>query len=64
MLVIIYGDFMDKPLALKLAPKSLSDVIGQKHLVGEGMILSNMIKNKKINVLKEIFETVPTIDIA
>ncbi len=39
---------MDKPLALKLAPTSLSEVIGQKHLVGEDKILSNLVKNKKI----------------
>ncbi len=39
---------MDKPLALKMAPKSLSEIIGQKHLVGEGKILSNLVKNKKM----------------
>ena len=39
---------MDKPLALKLAPNSLNEVIGQKHLVGEDKILSNLVKNKKI----------------
>ena len=39
---------MDKPLALKLAPISLKDVIGQTHLIGKGKILSNLVKNKKI----------------
>ena len=39
---------MDKPLALKLAPTSLKEVIGQKHLVGDNMILSNLVKNKKL----------------
>ena len=39
---------MDKPLALKLAPTTLSEVIGQKHLVGEDKILSNLVKNKKL----------------
>ena len=39
---------MDKPLALKLAPKSIDDVIGQKHLLGEGKILRNLVNNKKI----------------
>ena len=38
----------NKPLALKLAPKSLDDVIGQRHLIGEGMILSNLVKNRKL----------------
>ncbi len=39
---------MSKPLALKLAPKTLSDVIGQKHLIGKGKIISNLVKNKKL----------------
>ena len=39
---------MSKPLALKMAPNSISDVIGQKHLIGDGMILSNLLKNKKL----------------
>ncbi len=39
---------MEKLLALKLAPKSLNDVIGQKHLIGPGKILTNLVKNKKI----------------
>lgn len=39
---------MEKPLALKLAPNSISEVIGQQHLLGEGKVLNNLIKNKKI----------------
>lgn len=39
---------MEKLLALKLAPKSLNDIIGQKHLIGPGKILTNLVKNKKI----------------
>ncbi len=31
-----------------LRPEKLSDIIGQTHLIGEGKILSNMVKNKKI----------------
>ena len=38
----------NKPLALKLAPKSLKEVIGQEHLIGKDKILSNLVKNKKI----------------
>ena len=38
----------NKPLALKLAPTSLTEIIGQKHLVGDGKILTNLVKNKKI----------------
>lgn len=39
---------MDKPLALKLAPKGIDDVIGQKHLLGKGKIIRNLVENKKI----------------
>lgn len=39
---------MNKPLAQKLAPKTLNDVIGQKHLIGEDQILTNLVKNKKL----------------
>ena len=35
-------------LADKLRPQKLSDVIGQKHLIGENKILSNLVGNKKI----------------
>lgn len=39
---------MNKPLALKLAPKSIKDVIGQKHLLGKDKIITNLVKNNKI----------------
>ena len=39
---------MNKPLALKLAPESLKDVLGQEHLIGKGKILTNLVKNKKL----------------
>ncbi len=39
---------MDKPLALQERPKSLTDVVGQKHLIGNNKILTNMVKNKKL----------------
>ena len=45
---MLCGDFMNKPLALKLAPTSLNEIIGQTHLVGEGKIISNLVKNKKL----------------
>ncbi len=35
-------------LANKLRPKKISEVIGQKHLIGEGKIFTNLIINKKI----------------
>ena len=39
---------MNKPLALKLTPNSINEVIGQKHLLGEGKILRNLVENRKI----------------
>lgn len=39
---------MEKPLALIMKPKSLKDIVGQTHLIGNDKILSNMVKNKKI----------------
>lgn len=38
----------NKPLALKLAPKSLKEVLGQKHLIGPGKIFTNLVENKKL----------------
>lgn len=39
---------MNEPLAIKLRPKKIEDVVGQNHLLGEGMILYNLVKNKKL----------------
>jgi len=37
-----------KPLAHSVRPEKLSDVLGQKHLIGEDKVLSNLINNKKV----------------
>lgn len=39
---------MNTPLALKLRPKTIDDIIGQKHLVGENAPIRNFINNKRI----------------
>lgn len=39
---------MTEPLAIKMRPKKLDDVVGQKHLVGENKILRNLTTNGKI----------------
>ncbi len=39
---------MNEPLANKLRPNKLSDVIGQSSIIGPGMILTNLVNNKKI----------------
>ena len=37
-----------EPLAIKMRPKNLSEVIGQSHLIGQGKILTNIAKNKRL----------------
>ena len=39
---------MEELLSIKMRPKKLSDIIGQRHLIGEDKILTNLVKNKKI----------------
>ena len=39
---------MDKPLAQRLAPTKLSEVLGQQQLVGKGQVLYNLVKKKKL----------------
>ena len=39
---------MNEPLANKLKPTKINEVIGQEHLVGKDKIIYNMIKNKRI----------------
>ena len=39
---------MEELLAIKMRPSKLSEVIGQKHLIGKDKILSNLVKNKKL----------------
>ena len=41
---------MEELLAVKLRPKKLEDIIGQKHLIGDNKILTNLVKNNKFNV--------------
>lgn len=37
-----------EPLALKLRPNSIDDVIGQKHLLGENKVIRNMVNHEKL----------------
>ncbi len=39
---------MNKPLAIKLSPKTSSDIIGQTHLLGKDKVLTNLLENKKL----------------
>ena len=37
---------MNTPLAVRMAPQKLNDILGQDHLIGKDKILYNLIKNK------------------
>ena len=39
---------MQELLSIKLRPTKLDEVIGQKHLIGNDKILSNLVNNKKL----------------
>ena len=39
---------MNEPLAFKLRPKKINDIIGQQHLVGKNKIIYTMVNNKKL----------------
>ena len=42
------GEEKLKPLADRIRPKSIDEVFGQEHLIGEGKIIRNIIETKKI----------------
>ncbi|MDD3341406.1 MAG: replication-associated recombination protein A [Bacilli bacterium] len=39
---------MEEPLAIKLRPHQTSEIIGQKHLIGDGKVIKNMVNHKKL----------------
>lgn len=39
---------MNEPLAVKMRPKCIKDVIGQEHLLKKDKVLYNLVKNKKL----------------
>ena len=39
---------MQEPLAIKLRPTKLDEIIGQRHLIGKDKVLTNLVKNKKL----------------
>lgn len=38
-----------KPLAFRMRPKTIDEIIGQEHLVGEGKIIDRMVKAKQLS---------------
>lgn len=39
---------MNEPLAIKLRPKTINEIVGQQHLVGKNKIIYNMVENNKL----------------
>ncbi|MEG0137993.1 MAG: replication-associated recombination protein A [Bacilli bacterium] len=39
---------MNEPLAIKMRPLKVKDIIGQNHLVGDNKVISNLVKNKRL----------------
>ena len=39
---------MQQPLAYRMRPRTLDEVVGQQHLVGPGKIISRMVKAKML----------------
>ncbi len=39
---------MNEPLAMKMRPETIEEIVGQSHLVGENKILYNLVKNKRL----------------
>ena len=37
---------MGELLAIKMRPNNINDVIGQKHLIGNNKVITNMVNNK------------------
>ena len=45
MIGVIY---MNEPLAIKLRPRKISEIIGQQHLVSPGKIIYNLVQNNRL----------------
>ncbi len=41
----------EQPLAYRMRPRSIKEVIGQKHLIGEGKIIHRMVNAKRLSSL-------------
>ncbi len=45
----LFGDDLDEPIAARLRPKTLSEYVGQTHLLGEGKVLRRLIESDRIS---------------
>ncbi|MBQ1691561.1 MAG: AAA family ATPase, partial [Erysipelotrichaceae bacterium] len=44
----LFYNQMNEPLAARLRPQSLDEIIGQQHLIGEGKVLRRMVESDRI----------------
>ena len=44
----LFYNQMNEPLAARLRPQSLNEIIGQQHLIGEGKVLRRMVESDRI----------------
>ncbi len=45
----LFGDDLDEPIAARLRPRTLSEYVGQTHLLGEGKVLRRLIESDRIS---------------
>ena len=45
----LFEDDTNQPLASRLRPRNLDEFVGQKHLIGEGIVLRKLIESDKIS---------------
>lgn len=43
----LYNEYMEQPLAERMRPQKLEDVVGQAHVLGEGQLLRELVKSGK-----------------
>ena len=43
-----------RPLADRMRPTELSEIVGQKHILGEGKILNRIAKSKNMDIVYEV----------
>jgi putative ATPase len=51
MMISIHGEMkmnQQKPLAFRMRPRTISEVVGQEHLVGDGKIIARMVKARQL----------------
>jgi len=44
----LFSNSIDSPLAERLRPRTIDEVVGQQHLLGKGKILRTLIESDKV----------------